>query len=348
MNETATLEHPLTAFDMFSGCGGLTEGLKAAGFNVLGAVELDDFAADNYVLNHPEVELWRRDVRKVTTSEVLEKLSLKKGELDLLAGCPPCQGFSTLRTRNGAISGKDPRNTLLREFQRFVEDLQPKAIMLENVPGLESYWLFKPFCDRLKELGYIGQFRTLDAVDYSVPQRRKRLIYLAGLKRKIDFAPAHSERVTVRQTIAALPPAGNSGDPIHDLPENRTEKVRLRIASVPKDGGSGSQLPKSSQLKCHKKCDGFKDVYGRMSWNKPAPTITGGCFNPSKGRFIHPEENRAITMREAAILQGFRHDYKFSAKRGKVALAMMIGNALPPPFIKANAESVSNVLKSVR
>jgi DNA (cytosine-5)-methyltransferase 1 len=336
----------LTAFDMFSGCGGLTEGLKAASFKVIGAVELDEFAAENYELNHPEVKLWKRDVRKLPAAEVLSELGIEKGQLDLLAGCPPCQGFSTLRTRNGAVSGKDQRNTLLREFQRFVEELLPKSIMLENVPGLESYWLFKPFCDRLKELGYVGQFRTLDAVDYSVPQRRKRLIYLAGFKHEIDFAPAHPRKVTVREKIAALPKAGRSGDAIHDFRENRSLEVMTRIASIPKDGGSRGQLPKSAQLKCHKKCDGFKDVYGRMSWNKPAPTITSGCFNPSKGRFIHPEENRAITMREAAILQGFPSTYKFSAKRGKVALALMIGNALPPPFIQANAEVVHRSITS--
>ena len=344
ISEESEVRRTPQAFDMFSGCGGLTEGLKAAGFKVAGAVELDEFAAENYKLNHPEVKLWLQDVRTLPTSEVLSELKMRIGELDLLAGCPPCQGFSTLRTRNGANSGRDKRNTLLRDVLRFVEGLRPKTVMLENVPALASYWLFKPFCDQLKTLGYIGDFRVLDASDYSVPQRRKRLIYTASLIGEIGFASAHARKLTVRDLLAAMPSAGVSGDPIHDMPEKRTLAVKRRIEQVPKDGGSRSQLPADSQLICHQKCDGFKDVYGRMAWDRVAPTITGGCFNPSKGRFLHPEENRAITMREAAILQGFRFDYKFSAARGKVALAQMIGNALPPPFIKANAELIHKVI----
>jgi DNA (cytosine-5)-methyltransferase 1 len=325
---------------MFSGCGGLTEGLKTADFDVIGAVEIDKFAAANYGLNHSEVKIWNCDVKNLPVPVVLDDLGLKRGDLDLLAGCPPCQGFSTLRTRNGSASARDHRNTLLWEFLRFVEGMLPRSIMLENVPGLENYWLFKPFCLRLAKLGYIGQHKVLDAADFSVPQRRKRLIFLAGLGHAIDFAKPSPNKLTVRHAIESLGIPGSTDDPIHDLPENRTTAVKSRIALVPKNGGSRSQLPKHAQLRCHQKSDGYKDVYGRMAWDKLAPTITGGCFNPSKGRFLHPEQDRAISMREAAILQGFRPDYKFSAKRGKVALALMIGNALPPPFIKANAQSV--------
>lgn len=344
--DVATPNQFLRAFDMFSGCGGLSEGLKSAGFTVVGGVEIDPTAADVYELNHPEVLLWRQDVRLLSTRDVMDKLGLKAGELDLLAGCPPCQGFSTLRTKNGAYSGRDRRNTLLLEFLRFAEELKPRAIMLENVPGLVSYRLFKPFCKRLEGLGYKGEARVLDASEYSVPQRRKRLIYLAGLGKSISFAVPHTKRITVKEQISSLSKSGSSGDPIHDLPEKRSVAVKLRISQVPKDGGNRTQLPVESQLECHKNCEGFKDVYGRMAWDKVAPTITSGCFNPSKGRFLHPEENRAITMREAAMLQGFPSDYKFSAKPGKVALALMIGNALPPPFIRANADSVYKALTS--
>lgn len=341
-----TKDHPLKlkAFDMFSGCGGLTEGLKIANFAVLGAVELEPTAAETYRLNHSEVHLWEKDVRKLATSDVMKTLSLKKGELDLLAGCPPCQGFSTLRTKNGAISGRDKRNTLLQEFLRFAEDLLPKAIMLENVPGLEDYRLFEPFRKRLSQLGYRGQHRILDASEYSVPQRRKRLIYLAGMNVAIPFASPHEHKVTVRNAISHLQRPGKSGDAVHDLPERRSTQVQDLIKKIPKDGGSRSHLPKTQQLKCHQKCDGFKDVYGRMAWDRVAPTITSGCFNPSKGRFLHPDQNRAITIREAAILQGFKQNYKFNEKRGKVALALMVGNALPPPLIAANAANVHVVL----
>jgi DNA (cytosine-5)-methyltransferase 1 len=130
------------------------------------------------------------------------------------------------------------------------------------------------------------------------------------------------------------------------MPENRTPKVLNVIRLIPKDGGSRRDLPEEFQLECHKRCNGFKDVYGRMAWKKPAPTITGGCFNPSKGRFLHPEEDRAITMREAALLQGFPRRYKFPTTENKSAVALMIGNALPPPFIAAHGRSIKRVLRN--
>jgi DNA (cytosine-5)-methyltransferase 1 len=337
------------ALDLFSGCGGLTEGLKKAGFRVLGAVEIEETAAETYELNHPEVHLWKKDIRDLSTRSVARKLRLRKGRLDLLAGCPPCQGFSTMRTLNGCLSNRDKRNDLLYEFLRFVEALRPKAIMMENVPGLARNRRFKRFCDRLRDLGYIGKYDILDAANYGVPQRRNRLIYLAGFKRKIPLAEPRKKVKTVRQVIWDLQDAGKTGDRLHDIPERRSPDVRRKIGKIPKDGGSRSSLPAADQLDCHKSFGGFKDVYGRMAWDKVAPTITTGCFNPSKGRFLHPVRNRAITIREAALLQGFRKRYKFKVEFGKIALALMIGNALPPPFITAHALSVDSALRqSVR
>src|SRR5579862_5233067 len=142
-----------TALDLFAGCGGLTEGLKAAGFQVLGAVEIEEKSAETYKLNHPEVHLWTEDIQDLTTRSVARTLGLRKGQLDLLAGCPPCQGFSTMRTLNGHRSNRDRRNDLLFEFLRFVEALRPRAIMMENVPGLARDGRFREFCARLRELG---------------------------------------------------------------------------------------------------------------------------------------------------------------------------------------------------
>jgi len=147
---------------------------------------------------------------------------------------------------------------------------------------------------------------------------------------EIPFAEKNIRRKTVKEAIGSLPKAGQSGDPVHDMPENRTPKVLEIIRRIPRDGGSHRDLPEEFQLECHKRCTGFKDVYRRMAWNEVAPTITSGCFNPSKGRFLHPEENRAITMREAALLQGFPRRYKFPTTDNKSAVALMIGNALPP------------------
>ncbi len=337
----------LRALDLFSGCGGLTEGLKEAGFDVLGAIELDPIAAETYHLNHSEIHVWKADIKTVKGTTVRRKLKLRKGDLDLLAGCPPCQGFSSMRTLNGNKTVDDPQNGLLMEFLRFVEELRPKAVMMENVPALVKDSRFKAFCDRLAELGYLGKFSVLDAAKYGVPQRRRRLIYMAALSKEIPFAAPSLEAKTVREAIGDLPEPGETGDAIHDLPERHSRKVLNRIRAIPQDGGSRTDLTRRKQLPCHKKCTGFKDVYGRLSWDAVAPTITGGCFNPSKGRFLHPSHNRAITMREAALLQGFPKKYKFDAKYGKIATALMIGNALPPPFISAHARSVSKTLLSI-
>ena len=218
--------------------------------------------------------------------------------------------------------------------------------MMENVPGLANNRHFKELCKRLRELGYEGEYHIMNAAGFGVPQRRRRLIYLAGLNVKISFAKSTTDWTSVRDAIGSLPAAGRSGDAVHDIPEFRTEKVRARIRSIPSNGGGRGDLPDSQQLKCHQLCDGFKDVYGRMEWDKVSPTITTGFFNPSKGRFLHPTKHRAITIREAALLQGFPKSYKFDASYGKVALALMIGNALPPPFIAAHARQVSKSLQS--
>jgi len=332
------------ALDLFCGCGGLTLGLKRAGFQVVGAVDNDHLSVETYKANHPEVVVWERDIQNLKTLAVKRRLHIRKRELDLLAGCPPCQGFSTLRTLNGSKVIKDPRNDLIDEFYRFVKDFIPKAVMLENVPGLGEDKRFKNFCKNLEKMGYKGRFDVLDAADYGVPQRRRRLIYLAGRDGRIDFAPKSKKRKKVLDVIGGLPPAGKSGDSLHDLPENRSERIIELIRKIPKNGGSRTNLPLEDQLECHKKCNGFKDVYGRMAWNDVAPTLTSGCFNPSKGRFLHPEEDRAITMREAALLQGFPKRYKFPIVTNKSAIALLIGNALPPEFIKAHAKSIRRYL----
>ncbi len=335
-----------TAVDLFCGCGGLTVGLKRAGFRVLGAMDVDPLSIKTYKANHRDVTLWEKDIRELDPQELLDALGLKKGGLDLLAGCPPCQGFSTMRTLNGALTVDDPRNDLLLEFERFVEALRPRAVMMENVPGLANDKRFEAFLRKLKKLGYLGAHRVLNAAEYGVPQRRRRLIYLAGLGMEIPFADKAAKMKTVEEAIGGLPKAGQSGDPLHDMLENRTPKVLEVIQLIPKDGGSRRDLPEEFQLECHKRCNGFKDVYGRMAWKEVAPTITGGCFNPSKGRFLHPEEDRAITMREAALLQGFPRRYKFPTTDNKSAVALMIGNALPPPFIAAHGRSIKRALRN--
>lgn len=271
---------------------------------------------------------------------------MKKGELDLLGGCPPCQGFSRLRTLNGTRRNRDKQNDLIFEFQRLVLGLLPKCVMLENVPGLYRNHRFRKFRRALEQAGYTVVADILDVGHYGVPQRRKRLVVVASRTGRACLAPPLLATPTVRQAIGSLPPAGKSGDALHDIPERRSPRVIARIRQVPRNGGSRSSLPRSLRLGCHARSDGFFDVYGRMAWEKPAPTITTGCFNPSKGRFLHPTANRAITMREAALLQSFPPTYRFPVELGKVKIATLIGNALPPRFIQAHARCLKQLAQT--
>ena len=341
------MKHPI-AIDLFAGSGGLTLGLKQAGFRVIGAIEIDPLAAETYRFNHSSTKIWEKDIRKVRIIELMKSLKIKKGELDLLAGCPPCQGFSTLRTLNGNQQIKDPRNSLIFEFIRFVKQMKPKTILLENVPHLAKDKDFEILGKGLEKLGYSSNWKILNASDFGVPQRRQRLILLAGLNGNLNFKTSKCKSQTVRKTIDHLPPAGNSGDPLHDLCEKRSLLVRNRIKLIPQNGGSRKSLKEEYQLACHKKGTGFKDVYGRMSWDKVSPTITGGCINPSKGRFLHPSKNRAITLREAALLQSFPRNYYFSLRRGKHAAAILIGNALPPKFVKYHGLGIKEYLTKIK
>jgi DNA (cytosine-5)-methyltransferase 1 len=327
------------AIDLFSGCGGLTLGLKQAGFRVVGAVEIDPLAVETYKANHKRVIVWEKDITKIPAVEVMRRLNIERGQLDLLAGCPPCQGFSTITTLNGRI-GKDERNDLIFQYLRFVRAMRPKAVMMENVPKLAKNWRSKKLLAELRKLGYIVKHGIHDAADYGVPQRRRRFILVGGHGKEIPFGKIARKKPTVRDAFARLGMRRAKTDILHNLLEQRSDVVMTRIRAIPKNGGSRLALGVENQLACHDKCDGFKDVYGRMAWDDVSPTITGGCFNPSKGRFLHPTKNRAISMREAALLQSFPADYFFSIRRGKSPVAQMIGNALPPEFIRRHASAV--------
>jgi len=335
----------IRAIDLFSGSGGLTTGLKQAGFHVVGAVEYEATACETYCLNHPETLLIPEDIRSVDPGDFMNKLGLERGELELLAGCPPCQGFSSIGTRNRG-NKNDPRNDFVFEMLRFAEHFYPKTMMMENVPALASDWRIQEVRTRLEKIGYHVSLGILNAVDYGVPQSRRRMIFLCSRLGELNVSEDKEgvTLTTVRSAIGHLPVPGTSGDPMHDIVEKRSNKIMEMISLIPKDGGSRTDLGEEYVLECHKKTSGFKDVYGRMAWDKPSPTMTGGCSNPSKGRFLHPEQNRTITLREAALLQTFPEDYKFSLRGGKQGVATMIGNALPPTFIKHHASLIATHL----
>ncbi|WP_206028605.1 DNA cytosine methyltransferase [Thalassoroseus pseudoceratinae] len=338
-----------TAVDLYSGCGGTTLGLRNARFRVVAGIENDPLAVETFKENHRTVKVWADDIRDVDPSAVLDAVGLQPRELDLLSGCPPCQAFSSLKRLNGGKRLYEKANKdLVFEIVRFARIMQPRVVMIENVPHLRRDYRFSRVRRELKELGYYGQPKVVNAAEFGVPQRRRRVILIASRIGTIRFPEPNQSKVpcTVRSTIASLSEAGRSGDALHDLPEVRSEKIARLIAMIPRDGGSRMDAGDEHQLACHRRCNGFKDVYGRMAWDDVAPTITGGCVNPSKGRFLHPEADRTITLREAALLQSFPLTYWFSLKRGKFAAAQMIGNAFPPALVAAHARQIRKHLKS--
>ena len=328
----------LNAIDLFSGCGGLSEGLKQAGFKVIASVEVNKNAAKAYRMNHVDTVLFEDDIRKIDTGKILKLL--KGSPLHLLAGCPPCQGFSSLRKLNRKSAVRDKRNSLIDEYYRFIEELNPLTIMLENVPGIVDYTLFKAIVRKLRKLGYNPVYKVVDVANYSVPQQRKRLVMVGSKICKIDIANGLNTITTVKVALNKLK-KNNKNDELHKIYPKHTEHIQKMISLVPKNGGSRKDLPEQYTLECHKKKNvGFNDVYGRLRWDTVSSTITGGCLNPSKGRFLHPEEDRCISAREAALLQTFPIDYKFPIDIPRAELALLIGNALPPEFSRIQAENI--------
>jgi len=332
----------LISIDLFSGVGGLTEGLHKAGFQTELAFEIDELASKAYKLNHKKTKVITDDIRNISTEDVKKELGNKT--IHLLAGCPPCQGFSSIRRLNKPEPVKDDRNKLITEFVRFVKELMPYTFMMENVPGLALDKSFKSALKELENAGYYKpDWKIVNIKDYGVPQSRKRLVLVGSRLAPLTIAEPTKKKKTVRQVIGKLPKPENSKDPLHQIFPNHSDKILNLIKDIPKNGGSRKDLGKDRQLKCHQKENvGFNDVYGRLRWDDFSTTITGGCLNPSKGRFLHPEQDRCISAREASMLQSFPKTYKFPIDAPRTKIALMIGNALPPEFSKIQAEKIKS------
>ena len=321
-------------------------GLKRAGFKVVGAVEIEKHAFATYKANHPEVHAFRQDVRTVK-GQALSSLS-PTGIVDVLAGCPPCQGFSSLTSK---YVRDDPRNKLIAEMARLIMEIKPNAVMMENVPGLltKGKSLFDEFVNILSAEGYICDYDVLQVADYGVPQSRRRLVLLAGRNLRIPLPKATHARfpknelkpwLTMESVIKKMPPPivlkdclsrGGPGAFNWHVVRCLSTQNQRRL-SYTEQGQGRNSIPRDIRPNCHKDIEeGFQNVYGRMSWSNVAPTITGGCTTLSKGRFGHPEDDRTISVREAALLQTFPIDYILDTQFMDYACDI-VGNALPCDF----------------
>lgn len=326
--------------DFFSGCGGTSQGLKNAGFEILAAIDNDPIAADSYKQNFPEAVVFNSDVRDVTVTDL--NAILPEGPV-LFAGCAPCQPFSK---QNRGQRADDPRRGLLAAFQNHVELFLPEYVLVENVPGIQKVQntaILDRFIRSLRRRGYDIDIRVVSALDFGVAQTRRRLVLVAsrvGEARIPEKAAGVTRPRTVRDEISDMPhlEAGQKdpSDP-HHVAMNLSPLNLRRLRSTP-EGGTRASWPKDMLLDCHKQYSGHSDVYGRLSWDKPATAMTTRCISLSNGRFGHPTQDRAISLREAALLQSFPRSFHFTGTLAE--RARQVGNAVPPRMAEALGRSL--------
>lgn len=332
----------LKSFDFFCGAGGLTRGLRNGGIDVIAGFDSDEQCRLSYEKNNRGVKFVRKDIRDVTIAELKRLAGVKSFSDMLFAGCAPCSPFSQQR------KAEEPSNdlSLLMEFGRIVAKAKPGYVLIENVPGLANvpgYSTFRRFVRLLEVSGYRNRIAVeiLDAKRFGVPQNRRRLVLIATRKGvpslpKPKYGTRHRPFKTVRQTIARFPVlrAGSRHSKIKNHVASAVTKINLdRLKATPPDGGDRRDWPPRLRLQCHSgDYNGHTDVYGRMSWDSPAPTLTGRCNSISNGRYGHPTQNRAISLREAAALQSFPNDYRFFGFHNHIA--QQIGNAVPVGLAK--------------
>lgn len=341
----------IACVDLFCGAGGLTHGFVLEGLPVVAGIDLDPACRYPYVANN-HAQFLERDISKVTVDELRNLFG--GAELTVLAGCAPCQPFSTYAQRY-ELDGKDGKWGLLYEFARLAQGASPDVITMENVPTVAKHEVFHDFVDTLKRLGYTVSFEVVDSSKYGVPQMRRRMVLLASKHGEIKMIePTHERPKTVREAIGRLRPlsAGEAAprDRLHAASALSPKNLQRIRASRP--GGTWRDWPQHLVSECHKAESGrtYPGVYGRMAWNQPAPTMTTQCYGFGNGRFGHPKQDRAISLREAAILQSFPRDYAFVPPGGEVsftALGRLIGNAVPVDLGRAIARSINSHIASV-
>jgi DNA (cytosine-5)-methyltransferase 1 len=340
----------VVAVDLFCGAGGLAYGLRSAGLTVSAGVDLDP-SCKYPIEQNCAAQFVQKDVSKVTPSELSTWFS--GADVRVLAGCAPCQPFSTYaQSRKSA----DHRWELLRSFQALALEVLPEIVTMENVVGLSTRAVWHDFVSALEGAGYHVTWGEVRCTDFGVPQKRKRLVLLGSRLGRIEMPrPTHRDTpITVQAAIGPLPRIKSGGkagrDPLHVASSLSPTNLQRIQASRP--GGTWRDWPEELRAACHRRKTGetYPAVYGRMEWSKPSPTITTQFYGFGNGRFGHPEQDRAISIREAAILQSFPRDYKFVKRPADVSfrrLGILIGNAVPPKLAEAIGTAIKGHVSQV-
>lgn len=332
----------IKCFDFFCGAGGLTRGLLDAEIDVLCGLDNDDRLRRTYEANNAPSVFEHSDIAQVDITRLRRKYGVRKSDRTLYAACTPCQPFSTLNQRKGV----DDRKVLLLQFAKLVKESPPDFVLVENVPGLGNAYgreVYREFLSALDDAGLVYRDAAkLDAKDYGVPQVRKRFLMVASRLGPVSLPkPDDGPPATVREALAGLPGLDDDNVPVNHVARPLKQHHLAIVQAVPHDGGSRSDVKDTSVLlECHRRNPKVhKDVFGRMSWDSPAPTLTCRCTDVYCGRFVHPDQDRGLTLREAAALQSFAHDYEFHADSMFFA-ARQIGNAVPVELARRLGEAV--------
>ena len=343
----------LQAIDFFCSAGGVTCGFKEAGIDVLGGIDIDESCKETYEKNN-EAKFFTADVSNISKKVIGKYFKIRRNQRNLIfVGCSPCQYYSNIKTDK---TKSQKTRLLLEDFQEFVEYYRPGYIFIENVPGLEKLHdsPLQKFQRFLDEQRYVYDDGVANAKYYGVPQNRRRYVLIATrLKKKISLPDPCNENInTLFDAIGdpdIFPPieAGYNDETVFNHTSAKLEDVNLhRIRITGQDGGDRRSWPKELQPKCYENHEGHYDVYGRMFWNKPAPTITTRFVSYSNGRYWHPEQNRALSIREGATLQSFPLDYNFYSG-SQTTIARMIGNAVPPMLAERIAREIIKINKEL-
>jgi DNA (cytosine-5)-methyltransferase 1 len=344
--------HDYVVIDMFCGVGGLTHGLIKKGMTVAAGYDLDGSCKYAYEKNNKNARFIKKDIKNISSNEINELYGNKR---KILVGCAPCQPFSSHTNKlkeKKDVSIDDDRWKLLYEFKRLIEDVEPDIVSMENVPLLVKHKVFDDFIASLKNKGYhISNYKKIVyCPDYGIAQKRQRLVLLASKFGDIQLIPPDYVKTnykTVIDEIGKLPRIKDGethkSDPLHRA--RKMSPLNLERIKAITEGQNWTNLSEDLISPCHKTENGktFTIAYGRMKWHEPSPTITTHCIGFSNGRFGHPTQNRAISLREAALLQSFPKDYDFIDKDRPANIAQLakhIGNAVPPKLGEVIAMSI--------